>query len=315
MRKLLILLIVSGVLLISLAPFTLTGQLQTFLPQIYDKLANLAGQQTSVKPKLEVSVKENSSYWERKGASDLSELISQVDFSVSNMGDSLAENVVVTARIDGESVNAFSIELLRPSETFSDSITVSAVNNSARIVTVEALSDLSFATKTLIVNANQTRTFDKTLCRSFVTPKDKSVIELKDQILRDKTVLTLDWMALRDWVGTNVQYVSDREIHGKNDFWQFPNETIPLRTGDCEDFSLLLCALFRADGWSPDSVYVVIGEQNNQYHAWVRLVWEDLEYNIEPQGNGLAIAMGDILSLSGYDANYYFNDEKFGTFE
>jgi hypothetical protein len=77
----------------------------------------------------------------------------------------------------------------------------------------------------------------------------------------------------------------------------------------------LLCSLLRADGWSPDSVYVIVGEQNNQYHAWVKVIWNDIQYNIEPQGNGFAIAVGDILTLSGHNAKYYFNDEKFGSFE
>jgi hypothetical protein len=122
-------------------------------------------------------------------------------------------------------------------------------------------------------------------------------------------------MALRDWVGNNIQYRSDSEIHGESEFWQFPNETIQLRTGDCEDFSLLLCSLLRADGWSPDNVHVIVGEQNSQYHAWVRVIWNDMQYNIEPQGNGFAMIGGDILTLSGYNAKYYFNDEKFGSFE
>jgi hypothetical protein len=133
--------------------------------------------------------------------------------------------------------------------------------------------------------------------------------------LKDKPVLAVNWMALRDWVGNNIQYRSDSEIHGERDYWQFPNETMQLRTGDCEDFSLLLCSLLRADGWSPDSVYVIVGEQNNQYHAWVKVIWNDIQYNIEPQGNGFAIAVGDILTLSGHNAKYYFNDEKFGSFE
>jgi len=40
-----------------------------------------------------------------------------------------------------------------------------------------------------------------------------------------------------------------------------------------------------------------------------KVIWSDIQYNIEPQGNGFAIAIRDILSLSGYNAKYSFNDE------
>lgn len=164
---------------------------------------------------------------------------------------------------------------------------------------------------------NVTRSFDKNLssCVSFITPEDTSVVELKNIILKSKPVLTPNWIALRDWVGTNIVYRSDREIYDRTDFWQLPNETIPLRTGDCEDISILLCSLLRSDGWSPDKVYVIIGEKNYRYHAWVRLTWENVQYNIEPQLNGFAVTLGDVLNLSGYNAKYYFNDEKMGTFQ
>jgi transglutaminase-like putative cysteine protease len=183
------------------------------------------------------------------------------------------------------------------------------------MVTVDAACSASSASKTIIVNANFTRLFDENLCRSFITPKDPNVIELKNKILKDKLPGAPDWMAMRDWVGNNIQYKTDSEIHGIAEFWQFPNETMQLKTGDCEDFSMLLCSLLRADGWAPDKAYVIVGEKNNQYHGWVRVLWNGVQYNIEPQGNGFAIALGDVLSLSGYTAKYYFNDVNFGRFQ
>jgi predicted transglutaminase-like cysteine proteinase len=315
MRKLLALLIIGGALLIAIAPFTLTGQLQKWLPEIYDKLTHLINQQETTEPKLEIKLNENNRHWETKNTNNLPELISQVDFSITNIGDAPAKDVAVVTKIEGETINSSSIELLKPSEAFSNTFTISLSHNSAKIVTIDASTNLLSATKTLIIDANVTRKFSPDICRSFVTPQDQNVIELKNQILKDKTVLAVNWMALRDWVGTNMKYKDDLEVYGKRDFWQFPNETIPLKTGDCEDFSLLLCSLLRADGWSTDNVYVVIGEQDNMYHAWVRVIWNDLEYNIEPQANGFAVAMGDLLSLSGYNAKFYFNDENLGSFD
>jgi hypothetical protein len=166
-----------------------------------------------------------------------------------------------------------------------------------------------------IVDENIPRIFDETLCFSFITPQDSRVVSLKNEILQDSlSLLTPDWMALRDWVGNRIQYKSDSEVHNEREYWQFSNETIYLETGDCEDFSILLCSLLRSNGWTTDSVFVIIGEQNNQHHAWVRLIWNDIQYNIEPQGSGFELIIGDITNLSGFEAIFYFNDQEFGAF-
>ncbi len=160
------------------------------------------------------------------------------------------------------------------------------------------------------------RVFNETYCFHFITPNDPSVTNLRDEILQETlAVLTPDWMKFRDWVGNRIDYKYDSDIHGERDFWQFSNETIQLETGDCEDFSILLCSLLRSNGWNTDSVYVVVGEQNSQYHAWVMLIWNDIKYNIEPQGSGFDVVLGDVTYLSGYKAICYFNDQEFGVFQ
>ncbi len=165
-----------------------------------------------------------------------------------------------------------------------------------------------------LVDSTIVRVFDETLCISFITPKDPTVVALKNEILQDNiAMLTPDWMAIRDWVGNRIQYESDSEIHDEREYWQFANETLQLETGDCEDFSILLCSLLRANGWDSSSIHVIIGEQNDQHHAWVRLLYDGRQYNIEPQGTGFDIVIGDYLNLSGFEAIYFFNDLEFGT--
>lgn len=165
-----------------------------------------------------------------------------------------------------------------------------------------------------LVDIDIPRIFDETLCASFITPNDPTVVSLKNEILQDNiALLTPDWMAIRDWVGNKIDYETDTEIHDEREYWQFSNETLYLETGDCEDFSILLCSLLRSNGWDSSSVHVIIGEQNNQHHAWVRLIYEGRQYNIEPQGTGFDIAIGDYLTLSGFKAIYFFNDLEFGT--
>ena len=75
------------------------------------------------------------------------------------------------------------------------------------------------------------------------------------------------------------------------DQWQFPEETIRLKSGDCEDFAFLLASLILSSGISDYCVRVAFGnviqydgekEINNWEHTWVMYqneqgVWEIIE--------------------------------------
>ena len=47
----------------------------------------------------------------------------------------------------------------------------------------------------------------------------------------------------------NIEYVYDSDIHGTEEYWQFPLETLFLGSGDCEDTSILFCAIASAMGY------------------------------------------------------------------
>jgi len=63
---------------------------------------------------------------------------------------------------------------------------------------------------------------------------------------------------IRDWVATNIDYMSDEEEWGVEEYWQTPEETLRLGTGDCEDFVVLLCSLLRVYGIDAEQVYVAL---------------------------------------------------------
>ncbi len=118
-----------------------------------------------------------------------------------------------------------------------------------------------------------------------------------------------DWIEIRDWVAKNIKYTSDAETHQTSEYWQLPKETLAMRTGGCEGLSILLCSLLRANGWTPDEVYVVLGEKDGELHAWVKLNVDAIGWqNLEPQEGALNTIVGDSYSLSGYKAKYNFND-------
>jgi transglutaminase-like putative cysteine protease len=78
---------------------------------------------------------------------------------------------------------------------------------------------------------------------------------------------------IRDWVANNIDYKSDEDRWGE-DYWQTPEETLYYNTGDCEDFSTLLCSLLRAYGIDAEQVYVALGIDAEEYgHAFLIEDW------------------------------------------
>ena len=82
---------------------------------------------------------------------------------------------------------------------------------------------------------------DAELVKLFVTPREPSLVSLKDEMLKDEPLKLNDWIALRNRVGNNIQYRHDDAVYGVRDYWQFGRENVSLGTGDFEDFAIFLC--------------------------------------------------------------------------
>jgi len=134
--------------------------------------------------------------------------------------------------------------------------------------------------------------------------------------------------AIRDWVAVNIDYVSDEEQWGVEEYWQTPEETLSLCTGDCEDFAILFCTLLRAYGIDEEHIYVAVGVDNKGYgHAFLIENWYlDGEWRaIEPQVETQTFPPGrrfedynladfkllrDYEIILGFNDSYYY-DESF----
>jgi len=280
--------------------------------------------QLTLTPALTTYLYEVSGYWTRNSDTDLPEYVSVIRYSVKNLGNAGAENVSIIVRIDEAVYDQHTILLLKPYDTYVDEFTFSLIYDTSKSVWVYASCSKSSDSATLWIEASLPRSFDKNLCKIFITRHEATVVRIKNQILSNKLPIIPDWMALRDWVGNNIKYPLDDVDgdgepdydyikHSRQEYWQLPKETIQLRTGDCEDYAFLLCSLLRANGWSANDAYVVLGKnENGDHHAWVKINLGILGwYNIEPQANGWNTIIGDYLSLSGYQAICYFNDSHF----
>jgi predicted transglutaminase-like cysteine proteinase len=237
-----------------------------------------------------------------------------IAYSVSNVGNGTAQNVTLAAVVNGKTEAEEQIASLSVGDSANYSLVVSAVSDELHIVSLQVFCEDSADAYSFSFGADVPRTFsdDPERVKLFVTPREPSLVVLKNEVLKDALLKVKDWIALRNWVGDNIQYQYDEDVYGVREYWQFGKETISLKTGDCEDFAILLCSLFRAAGYSADDVYVVIGKNAEGYHAWVKINLDTIGwYNLEPQENGWATFVGDFLTLSDYQALYQFNDQQF----
>jgi hypothetical protein len=156
--------------------------------------------------------------------------------------------------------------------------------------------------------------------KSYVTPDSQAVKEALQDILGEPpyTLSQLGFDDIRDWVADNIAYKSDGERWGR-DYWQTSEETLSYRTGDCEDFSILLCSLLRAYGIDAHRVYVALGVNGeDDGHAFLIEDWcRDGEWRrIESQAGAQLSPFsrlffaGSILDsrLDKYEITVVFND-------
>ena len=158
---------------------------------------------------------------------------------------------------------------------------------------------------------------------SYITPECPWVVGTLQGILGDPPYepSQVGFDDIRDWVAGNIKYEDDDERWGE-DYWQTPEETLSYYTGDCEDFSVLLCSLLRAYGIDAERVYValgVYGDDEEPGHAFLIEDWyQDGEWRrIESQAHvqlsswrlwfGLPTANPD-SGLDIYEITAAFND-------
>ncbi len=111
--------------------------------------------------------------------------------------------------------------------------------------------------------------------QSYVTPECPWVKGTLQGILGDPPyeLSQAGFDDIRDWVAINIEYISDEE-RWNEDYWQTPQETLSYSTGDCEDFSVLLCSLLRAYGIEAERVYVALGVNGEESgHAFLIEDW------------------------------------------
>lgn len=264
---------------------------------------NETGNEVEQYVELQVNTYLKSEKWKRDSRSDLPIYESLVIYHVSNYGTATAEDIQITISIDSAIFNQFSLHSLPPYDSFTDQFSLLINYDDSKQVSLTASTQGSRHTDSLVVSAVLPRSYNSKIAKLYITPDDPLIEQTLRSIVKNPFIP--DWIEIRDWVANNVEYRYDSVSHGSSEYWQLPRETLSLKKGDCEDFSILLTTLYRAIGWSRNEVFVVLGEG----HAWIKLNVDIIGWqNIEPQEGALNTFIGDFLSLSGYTAKYNFND-------
>ena len=96
---------------------------------------------------------------------------------------------------------------------------------------------------------------------------------------------------------TTIRYVPEPD---GQDYWQLPQETESLGTGDCEDFAIWLYAKLRHDG--TDNLRMCIGKHtqaSSTMHAWLLWFNRGQVYILDPS------VTGDMLNARSVSARMY----------
>lgn len=70
-------------------------------------------------------------------------------------------------------------------------------------------------------------------------------------------------------VNRMIDYASDRQVHGRTDYWATPSQTLDAGRGDCEDYAILKMAALKAAGVPASSMTLVVlrDRERDLFHA------------------------------------------------
>jgi peptidoglycan hydrolase CwlO-like protein len=153
----------------------------------------------------------------------------------------------------------------------------------AQITTLEAYVS---AYQSLRDKVNQR--WDQINVEPFITSQDQAVKDIVRSVTGgwgdtdDWNEYWADVQAMYNWVVNNIEYRYDGlypmlpsnpsgELNYWNEMWQFPNETLSLRKGDCEDMAILLCSMMRCYSNSQYYAEVILITSSTAGHAAVQI--------------------------------------------
>ena len=156
----------------------------------------------------------------------------------------------------------------------------------------------------------------ESVLNTFITPDEYIVKDTASRIVDTLIQDTIEdrVAAAFNFVAVNVTYTSDKKQFGKNEWWQYPNETLSQvltdgvvyrMFGDCEDSSFLFASLLIALGIPNSNVRVGI----STVHAWVECNLGNTWYLFETTNDGVLDTFIPAKSVVG--RSYVYNTKVY----
>ena len=102
-----------------------------------------------------------------------------------------------------------------------------------------------------------------------------------------------------------IQYITDQNNENYNEFWQFPEETVALGCGDCEDSSILRVSMCRSIGIK--NTAVALGFWNGVGHAFPVMLKQNKIFILEATSNNYVEL--DSTTTTHYEIHWIFNED------
>jgi predicted transglutaminase-like cysteine proteinase len=83
---------------------------------------------------------------------------------------------------------------------------------------------------------------------------------------------TIKMRKIIEWIVENIKYKSDLIIHNTPEYWQYPNETLSLKTGDCEDMAILAYFMALQAGIPNWRLQLAVGDCRGGGHCWLQYI-------------------------------------------
>lgn len=161
-----------------------------------------------------------------------------------------------------------------------------------------------------------------------ITPEDPAVKNKVEEITggwSDPTDWTEYWTEVKmmyDWVVDNIEYRSDglypvlpedprdwKDMWHRKEMWQFPNQTLDLGKGDCDDMAILLCSMIYYYGNMEYWVECIV---ITEHCALYIPVAEDEICILDPSGRYYTGYPSKITSKDISDEVHYWLDDWWG---
>ena len=137
------------------------------------------------------------------------------------------------------------------------------------------------------------RNLSKTVYRNYVSNYTETINDIAENIVSISSDMS-DYDRINmvsKFVHYTVEYTSDSVGTMISDYFQFPLETLYLRTGDCEDMAILTVAILKAMGYDAETIvcqnHTIAGVNIDYYGSYACTIDGKRYLAIDPTSGGI----------------------------